>query len=362
MIARRDSRICLCYLGDDITLFNTLYPILRSREFRSQFEFTDRIDYALQRSRTRKLLLVRFYKRRDIADVDETYLRFKERFEKVFYFDDTASADEIQTTAIKHVDLYFKKQVHRDRAYYGRPAYGKRAFTQYYHDRYGVEDQGNVEIRRALTPEETSKIVSAWNLGIGVYPKAKYRNGLGARLDRFFGAPAVRLVYSDPRRFVPPAGGRSALVSAHFGNRFDRNTVAYHRRLFQDAMVQAPELFSSGRIPLRQYNQELRLAEATLSPFGWGEVCFRDFEAVIHQSTLIKPSMDHIETWPDLYRPGQTYQNVSWDASDLVEAARRVLEDRDYSRDLARTAYAAYMDAFDSLDERIRGFMRILQE
>jgi len=362
LIARRDSRICLCYLGDDITLFNTLYPILRSREFRGQFEFTDSVDYALQRSRAKKLLLVRFYKRRDIADVDETYLRFKERFEKVFYFDDTASADEIQTTAIKHVDRYFKKQVHCDRTYYGYPSYGKRSFTNYYHRTFGINDVGNVEIRRALDHSEIGKIVPTWNLGIGVYPKKPHRNGLGARLDHVFGAPSVRLLYSDPCKYRPSDIRRKNLVSAHFGSAFDRNTVSYHRKIFLESMATAPSVFSVGRIPLAAYNQELRLAEATLSPFGWGEICFRDFEAIINRSVLIKPAMDHIETWPDIYRPGETYFPVAWDGHDLLETAQSILDNPSESRRVADAAYGVFIDSHRELDARVHTFITALEQ
>ena len=31
-----------------------------------------------------------------------------------------------------------------------------------------------------------------------------------------------------------------------------------------------------------------------ISPFGWGEICFRDFESIILGKLLIKPNCDHI--------------------------------------------------------------------
>ena len=57
----------------------------------------------------------------------------------------------------------------------------------------------------------------------------------------------------------------------------------------------------------------------TFSPFGWGEICYRDFEAYFSGSLLIKPSMDHIETWPNLYIKNQTYIPCRWDLKDLVD-------------------------------------------
>ena len=63
-----------------------------------------------------------------------------------------------------------------------------------------------------------------------------------------------------------------------------------------------------------------------LSPFGIGEVCFRDFEAVHHECLLVKPSMAHIETRPNIYIPGETYVPVRWDFSDLADICRYYLD------------------------------------
>jgi spore maturation protein CgeB len=56
-----------------------------------------------------------------------------------------------------------------------------------------------------------------------------------------------------------------------------------------------------------------------LSPFGWGEVCIRDYEAVACGAMLIKPDMSHVHTNPDIFRANETYVPVKWDFSDLAD-------------------------------------------
>ena len=60
-------------------------------------------------------------------------------------------------------------------------------------------------------------------------------------------------------------------------------------------------------------------SKVVFSPFGWGELCFRDYEAVYCGCLLVKPSMDHVVTSPDIFEAGVTYVPVKWDLSDLTE-------------------------------------------
>jgi hypothetical protein len=96
---------------------------------------------------------------------------------------------------------------------------------------------------------------------------------------------------------------------------------------------------------------------AVLSPFGWGEVCFRDFEAILHGAALAKPSMDHVETWPDVYRPGETFVALRWDAKDLTDACETLLSSPSERRRLAANAVEALGEAHRRLGERTESFI-----
>ncbi len=86
------------------------------------------------------------------------------------------------------------------------------------------------------------------------------------------------------------------------------------------------------------------MSKVCFSPFGYGEVCWRDYEAVACGAVLLKPDMGHIETDPDIFVPWETYVPVSWDLSDLQETLHRVLSDNALRATIARTAFDTLRD------------------
>jgi spore maturation protein CgeB len=95
-----------------------------------------------------------------------------------------------------------------------------------------------------------------------------------------------------------------------------------------------------------------------VSPFGWGELCYRDFEAACLGTLLIKPSVAHLRTEPDVFVENETYVPVRWDLSDLEEKCRYYLEHGDEAKRIianARQAYAAYFPG-----DRLMGTVRAI--
>jgi glycosyltransferase involved in cell wall biosynthesis len=100
-------------------------------------------------------------------------------------------------------------------------------------------------------------------------------------------------------------------------------------------------------VSTRQYFNEIKRSRIAFSPFGWGEITLRDYEAVIHGCLLVKPSVDHIDVAPNIFIPGETYVPVRWDYADLVEKCRYYLEHPDEADRIihnAREAYKAYFN------------------
>jgi hypothetical protein len=350
-----NQKVCFFYLPDNITMNHTLYPFLKHPGVHDNVEYRSDLDYVLNSCNADILILARFSKRRKIAGTDDIYMRLKDRFKKLVYIDDTASGDTLNTVALRHADLYFKKQIARDRSSYLKPAYGKRAFSDYYHRKYGINDHENEEIREAISEKDLGKLRLLWNLGIGMYTQVRWRRAAVVRAERYFGLRSIRHFYNTPHARGSDKVTKEAAVSSRVGMSFDKPSVGYQRRLYAGIYKDRAE-FRSGKIAPNQYRKELRSLAATFSPFGWGEICFRDFEAIINHSALIKPNMSHLETWPNVYQPEQTYYPVDWDGNDLLEVAGYVLENLSDAARTAKNAYTVYRSAFDELAGRVEVF------
>ncbi|MFW5728941.1 MAG: hypothetical protein ACOCYG_04695, partial [Spirochaetota bacterium] len=277
--------------------------------------------------------------------------RARERYERLLFVDDHASAAQTEPDVIPNVDVYFKKQLLADRSRYADPIYGKRLYTDHYHHAEGIRDTEEV-VLRGLTEEEIAKLRPLWNLGIGLFPKSRIRAGLLRRLEPAVGVAAARLLSHPPRR-GRVSSERTPRIQARFSSNFDRETVAIHRRRFAEQAGRHPETFLTGKVDQRTYNREVYDVAGVASPFGWGEVCFRDFEAIIGGATLIKPEMSHVETWPDVFRPGETYLPVDWNAERLPEVAEWVLSHPGEARSIAERAREVFFGAYTDLESRL---------
>ena len=81
----------------------------------------------------------------------------------------------------------------------------------------------------------------------------------------------------------------------------------------------------------QQFVDIMKRSKVGLSPFGMGELCYRDLELIQWGCLLVKPDMSKVITEPDFFKPMETYVPVKPDWSDLNETIHKVLENyKDY--------------------------------
>lgn len=228
---------------------------------------------------------------------------------------------------LPHVDLLVKKAVFRDIAMYERCYLDGRIFADFLIREHGLAARFEGHVW-PVTPFR-EKLVVGWNLGT----KQSLEEAFRENDYRSLGAPhrdidvTCRVSLLDPPQWY-----------------------ALHRRSALDQVARLGDRFhivaSEQRLPRHDYWQELGRSKIAVSPFGWGEICLRDFEAVLHGSLLIKPDMGHLQTVPDIYQPYVTYVPVRWDFSDLAETCAYYLQNDDERRRLTAAATAAYARFF----------------
>jgi hypothetical protein len=216
------------------------------------------------------------------------------------------------------IDLYVKKHVLRDRSAYDRPTRGDTNLTDWYGAHYG----------------ET-------------LPAVHFELPAGFMDKLLVGPSFVTAPYMLPRFFAvseaPVGGNRRYDLHARLGGVGTRN---WYEKMRADALGCVRKLHDAAVTPQtfvnkRAYMRELGQSKVCFSPFGYGEVCWRDYEAVFSGALLVKPDMSHLETIPDVFVPHETYVPIRWDFADLGEVVSRYLADEPRRLEIARAAYAA---------------------
>lgn len=211
------------------------------------------------------------------------------------------------------VDIYVKKHVLRDRNRYGQPTRGDTNLTDHFNRRYDIAE-----------PDQCFAIPPGFMDKLLVGPSFATAPGI---LPALLGS-------------VPSAGPRPIDVHA----RFAVGGTPWYQAMRAEAEAALRPLsdltLAQGEgVPLPRFMVEMRRSKIGFSPFGYGEVCWRDYESVMAGAVLLKPDMSHIETAPDIFVPWETYVPVNWDLSDFEETVRRLVSDPELRQRIARQAF-----------------------
>lgn len=270
----------------------------------------------------------------------ETLSEIKEKVRKNIWFDQRDSSGNTQFEVLPFVSAYLKKQLLKDKELYRKKLYGNRIYTDYYHKKFGVEDTYDEE-QAPLPESEEKKLGISWNLGQldnrgGSYPERIFYN-LGDFFEKNIG-----LGFFMPWQSY--SNKRSISLAAFFNLNYKRKTIAFQRERAMGILksIQDNGIFYGKKLPRRQYFKILRKAKIVLSLFGWGEINYRDFETFIAGAALMMPDLSHLETWPELHIPYETYLPVKWDLSDLEESYKRLLKDDKLRKSIAQSGQDRY--------------------
>jgi hypothetical protein len=270
----------------------------------------------------------------------ETLSALNSKARKIIWFDLRDSSGNTQFEVIPYVSKYLKKQLLRDRGKYREPFYGNRVYTDYFHKQFGIEDS-YVEESIPLPPGSERKLGISWNIGLhdnrggGLLRKLTYV--LSDQLEAL-GGTEHRIAWRSC------SAKREVHLVALFHQHYERNTVAFQRQRASQILAELREtgVITGEKLPRTRYLQLVGNAKMVLSLFGWGEICFRDFEAFMAGAALLRPDVSHLETWPDVYTAHETYWPVEWDLSDLVASYHHLLSHETLRLGLAQTGQARY--------------------
>ena len=154
------------------------FYLLSKEDSKFNLKFIDYRFLDYKRHKADILILTRKYHQFDHNQIkDRNFIisdikKYRKRFNKLIYFDDSAAVSHILNFIIPYVDSYWVRGLLVDKNKYEKPFYGGRTFSDYYFLKYGVEDD-----KKIFSPDfkfiNNKKIKIAWNIGIGCFPVPK---------------------------------------------------------------------------------------------------------------------------------------------------------------------------------------------
>lgn len=252
---------------------------------------------------------------------------------KLIFLDPFAQANTWYFNLLPYLDALVKRQTYRDLEDYDRSFVGGSKFTDFISQHWQIDFEG-WSVNSEIPSGYRDRIVTGWNLGTA---------------KRF-----LRELRPSFLPFLEPQKTIDIFCRLSLGNENQKEWYYNYRKISLESLDSLQSDYrvavsggsiENGLVSERQYYQEIKRSRIVFSPFGWGESCWRDFEAVCYNCLLVKPSMSHLKTEPNIFIEGKTYVPVRWDFSDLDEKCRYYL-DRPEEADLiiqnARNAYEAY--------------------
>lgn len=155
------------------------------------------------------------------------------------------------------------------------------------------------------------KILIGWNIGLCNFFDFKY--GFLNRFKNFY-------------RYKLKEEFRINLIKRYsFSFRGEKNyqnqKISFQRNKLYDILrrININDSIIGGKVSRGEYLRELEQSKISVSPFGWGEICYRDFESMYSQAILFKPDVSHLKTFPDFFNNNETYIPLRWDLSDTEQ-------------------------------------------
>jgi hypothetical protein len=248
---------------------------------------------------------------------------------------------------LPYVDWFLKYQALKDVSEYKREYAGGTIITDFLVKEWGFDLNG-WHVGSTVPDGYENRIATGWSVGVD---------------ERFKTELCRHHLWPHPRKDIDIFCRVSlgAGPNLEWYGQYRQRVVDLLRDLVPTCKLALSAEFDTDRsISFRRYCSELRHTRIVVSPFGWGPLTWRDYEAVINDALLVKPNLDRLDIAPNIYIPGETYIPVRWDLSDLIDVCRYYLEDHAQRERIvrnARKAYAAYFSE-NRFVERIEQLVR----
>lgn len=231
----------------------------------------------------------------------------------VTWADISDSTGTTQFEVMPYVDKYIKGQILKDRSQYKKEFVSARIHSDFYSKNFEVKDIKPTEdhFLYPLEDDHLSKLHLGWNTGLSAYNRiGPYYNLLNYKIFN------LNLPLFYPFNWTEPSVKRDNLISCRLGTNYPRETITFQRKKVKELLAGR---VATEKVSRADYFKEMNNSIVSVSPFGLGEISLRDFEIIVSGGLILKQNCDHMETWPNIFKTGETYLDFKWDFSDFEE-------------------------------------------
>ena len=247
----------------------------------------------------------------------------------IIWFDLGDSSGNTSFEILPMVKKYVKKQFYKDKNLYKKTFFRARYYADFYQKKFQLEKDRDFKVY-PLLKEYENKLVLGWNIGVGNYFNIiqfnkiqKYRcitksliNNNLKFLDKYFLGYYKDLIKNQDIFYNFNLRSDDPKKSIHF----QRNQVSKILKKNFDLPLK--------RLNHKSYLERLGRSKVSVGAFGWGEICYREFEAVKMGAAVVFPNVDYLETWPNIYKDNFSYLSYKFDFSDLIEKIELAINDK----------------------------------
>ncbi len=280
-------------------------------------------------------------------------LRRSRPAQKLVHFDYNDGNQSPFFGIMPYVDLYLKQYLNTDPSDYRKRFLGGSRFIEHLVGIGMAEDSILSEVwtdlfQSELAPEHESKLMLGWNFGLWkrmIYLAEGKKDVVLLGKDKphnFAIAKAKGAVDALRRRGKPiDAYCRATLYKGWTKKHRERTISALNNLQDRYNVVSSTE-----KVSFSEYYREMSRSRIFVSPSGWCEYTPKDYEAMYFGALLMKPSVEHIRTEPDVLVADQTYVPLKWDMSDMLDKCRFYLDNEDERQRIANNARDAYVSYY----------------
>jgi len=255
---------------------------------------------------------------------------------KIVYLDYFDQSSSPFFGILPYIDCYVKKQLYKNLADYRKNYIGGYVVTDFISRHYNLPAKG-WNFGSYLPEDQEDKLFPGWN----VATHQQIRRSI---------------TYANWKRLLPFNNTRKDIdIHCRVSLGDEDKSWYYHRHRLESLKALEPlkqqynvvtSLNDDTMLGARKFNREIARSHIGFSPFGYGEVTYRDYTCIAYGTLLVKPDMSQLVTYPDIFHDRETYVSVKWDLSDVEEKCSYYLEHPEEAKTIIDNARDTFEDYF----------------